>query len=125
MLSTDPYGASPGRPNERSLFQRPAPGALNIEPRTFSPADGQSVTVSFTAEPGVRVVVGVYDVEGRRLTELGSSTVFPVVFVWDGRDSNGNPFSPGLYIVAGEVYGAAGGRVGCHRVVVGCGPGRR
>jgi hypothetical protein len=121
VLSIDPSGASPGRRNERSLLDAPDPGALHVTPRTFSPFAGQTMTASIDAADGFRAVVGVYDVEGRRVTELGSSTVFPAVFVWDGRGANGRLLAPGFYIVVCEMYAGSGGRATAHKVVVGCG----
>jgi hypothetical protein len=121
VLSIDPSGASPGRRNDRSLLEAPAPGALHVSPRTFSPSAGETTTASIDAVAGLRAVVGVYDVAGRRVSELGSATVFPAVFVWDGRDANGRLLSPGFYIVVCELFAEAGGRLAAHKVVVGCG----
>jgi hypothetical protein len=121
VLSEDPAGASPGRRNRRSLFAPPAPGSMEVWPRTFSPFSGETMTVAIDAEPGIRVVVGVYDVEGRRLAELGSATAFPAVFVWDGRDATGRRLVPGLYILACESYAETGERVATRKLVVGCG----
>lgn len=121
VLSRDPSGASPGRPNERSLLEPPAPGSLEVVPRTFSPFSGETATVSVDADPGFRAVVSVYDVEGRRLSELGSAIAFPAVFVWSGRDAGGRLLLPGTYIVVCELYAATGERVAARKVVVGCG----
>jgi hypothetical protein len=121
VLSRDPSGASPGRPNERSLRDPPAPGSLEVNPRTFSPYAGETATVSIDADPGFRAVVSVYDVEGRRLSELGSAIAFPAVFIWNGRDANGRLLTPGVYIVVCEMYAGTGERVAARKVVVGCG----
>ncbi len=121
VLSRDPSGASPGRPNERSLFAPPAPGSVDVTPRTFSPYDGETLTVSVDSGPGTAVVVSVYDVEGRRVTALGSATAFPAVFLWDGRGDGGRGMMPGLYIVVCEIFAPDGRRVASRKTVVGCG----
>jgi hypothetical protein len=89
VLSPDPPGASPGRAGSRSLFEAPAPGSIEVAQRTFSPWSGEAMTVSVDAPDGTRAIVSVYDVEGRRLAELGGAIAFPAVFVWDGRLSGG------------------------------------
>jgi len=121
VLSEDPEGASPGRRNRRSLFSPPPPGTIEVSPRTFSPRTGETMTVLVDADPGFRVVVGVYDVEGRWVAGLGSATAFPAVFVWGGRDGNGRDVEPGLYIVVCESFDGPGRRVATQKVVVGCG----
>jgi hypothetical protein len=121
VLSPDPPGASPGRPGSRSLFAPPAPGSMEVTPRTFSPWSGETTTISVDAPDGIRVVLSVYDVEGRRLAELGGAIAFPAVFVWDGRHSGGSRLVPGLYIVVCESFSAAGDRIATRKVVVGCG----
>lgn len=121
VLSRDASGASPGRPNERSLFAPPAPGDVVVTPRTFSPYDGETLTVSIDADPGTAVSVSVYDVEGQRVTALGSATAFPAVFVWDGRGEGGRGLMPGLYIVVCEMFASDGRRAASRKTVVGCG----
>jgi hypothetical protein len=121
VLSRDPSGASPGRPNERSLFAPPVSGDVDVTPRTFSPFDGETLTVSVDAEPGMMVAVTVYDVEGRRVTALGSASAFPAVFVWDGRGDGGRGLLPGLYIVVCEMFASDGSRSASRKTVVGCG----
>jgi hypothetical protein len=124
VLSTRQRGASPGRPGGRSLLEPPAPGSIEVTPKTFNPWSGETVTVSIDSPLGTRVVVSVYDVEGRRLAELGSAVAFPSVFVWDGRHSGGRTMLPGLYLVVCERFSAGGDRLATQRVVVGCGRGQ-
>jgi len=120
VLSPETSGASPGRPGSRSLFEPPAPGSMEVTPRTFSPWTGETMTVSVDAPDGTRTILSVYDVEGRRLAELGGAIAFPAVFVWDGRHSGGRRMVPGLYIVVCEAFSAAGERFATRKVVVGC-----
>jgi hypothetical protein len=97
---------------------------MEVTPRTFSPWSGETVTVSIDSSGETRVVVGVYDVEGRRLVELGTAAVFPAVFVWDGRHSGGRRMLPGLYLVVCELFSPDGVKLATHKVVVGCARGR-
>ena len=78
------------------------------------------MTISVDAPDGIRAVLSVYDVGGRRLAELGAAVSFPAVFVWDGRHSGGRRMVPGLYIVVCESYSTAGERMASRKVVVGC-----
>ena len=78
------------------------------------------MTISVDAPQGTRAVLSVYDVEGRRLAELGAAIAFPAVFVWDGRHTGGRRMVPGLYIVVCESFSAAGERIATRKVVVGC-----
>jgi hypothetical protein len=93
---------------------------MEVTPRTFSPWTGETMTVSVDAPDGTRTILSVYDVEGRRLAELGGAIAFPAVFVWDGRHSGGRRMVPGLYIVVCEAFSAAGERFATRKVVVGC-----
>jgi hypothetical protein len=125
VLSRHPSGATPGRANERSLLAPPMTGEFEVTPRTFSPFEGETLTAAFdTGEAvaaGARAVVSVYDVEGRRLVEVGSATSFPAVFVWNGRVDDGRAVPPGLYLVVCEVFSPSGVPTGVSKVVVGCG----
>ena len=73
----------------------------------------------------MRATVQVYDVGGWLLGEIGSTTVLPFVFVWDGRDRNGDVVSPGVYILACELIGLDGGGRRVEKVVVGCARAKR
>jgi hypothetical protein len=124
VLSPEQPGASPGRPGGRSLLVPPAPGSMEVTPRTFCPWIGETITVSVDSPAGTRAIVSVYDVEGRRLAELGAAIAFPAVFVWDGRHSGGRLMIPGLYLVVCESFSAEGERLSTRKVVVGCARGR-
>jgi flagellar hook assembly protein FlgD len=68
-----------------------------------------------------RVVVGIYDLDGRRVADLGSSTSLPSTFVWDGRDAAGRIVSAETYVLACEWFSASTGLRRVEKVVVGCG----
>ena len=123
-LSDAAAGCSPAEPN-RAFIDTPAPpGAIAVTPNPFSPSRGDLLRVTATPAADVeRIDVWVYDVEGRRLAALGGTTSFPALFVWDGRRDDGVSVQPGLYIVATELFGADGWRMGVDKVVVGCAAG--
>jgi hypothetical protein len=127
VLSLDPSGASPGRANDRSLLTPPQTGAFDVAPRTFSPYDGEILTIAVdtgenaTNAVGQKVVVSVYDMRGRRLAEVGSASAFPAVFVWNGTNVDGRVLPPGLYLVVCESYSSSGEPRSARKVVVGCG----
>lgn len=121
VLSNEPSGASPGRRNSRSLDATPA-ASFAVTPNPFSPYDGSTLTISVNPSlPDVRAVVCVYDVYGRKLSDLGSAAAFPAVFLWDGTGENGGLLAPGLYIATCEIFSRAGERIYTDKVVVGCG----
>ena len=120
-LSDAAAGCSPAEAN-RAFIDRPAPrGQIVVAPNPFSPARGDLLHVTATPASDVsRIDVWVYDVEGHRLAALGGTTSFPALLVWDGRRDDGVSVQPGLYIVATELFGVDGSRVGVDKVVVGC-----
>jgi hypothetical protein len=122
VLSDDPSGATPGRAGSRALLTPPPVGSVQISPNPFSPYDGSTATISVNPSPSnVRVVVSVFDVNGRKLAGLGSATRYPAVFIWEGTDAAGRLLPPGLYIVTCELYALTGESVSTEKVVVGCG----
>lgn len=122
VLSNDPSGASPGRPGDRALFAPPPVGSVAIAPNPFSPYDGSTATISVNPSmPDVRAVISVFDVNGRKLSDLGSATHFPAVFIWTGTDADGRLLPPGLYVVTCELFTLSGESVVTEKVVVGCG----
>ncbi len=122
VLSRAPGGGSPGRPFEASLLQPPRPESMTLSPNPFSPEAGENLCIAVDPDgPVSRVILSVYDLSGRRIRDLGSTAVFPYVFVWNGVTESGRTVSPGLYIVAGEYYSTDGRRAEVEKVVVGCG----
>jgi hypothetical protein len=120
-LSDAPGGASPAAAN-RAYLDRPAPaGDVVVSPNPFFPARGDLLRVAMTPAPVVaRVDAWVYDLDGRRVAALGGVASFPALLVWDGRGADGAPARPGIYVVAVEMLGVDGARLGVERVVVGC-----
>jgi hypothetical protein len=92
-----------------------------VSPNPFFPARGDLLRVAMTPAPVVaRVDAWVYDLDGRRVAALGGVASFPALLVWDGRGADGAPARPGIYVVAVEMLGVDGARLGVERVVVGC-----
>jgi len=72
-----------------------APLTLAASPNPFR----ESTTIRFSTAQATPVRLSLYDVRGRLVREL-SNDHRPVgnhALVWDGRDSAGNPVSPGVY----------------------------
>jgi hypothetical protein len=122
LLSTSAGGGSPGRHHEQVVFETPRHEAVLVGPNPFDPSSGQAalITVSARGEPS-RATVQIFDVVGRRVCEVGSSTSLPFVFLWDGRDGRGRLVAPGIYIVACELHGLGTGSRTVEKVVLGCG----
>ena len=117
----------PSEPLEFGARQSPRPGSSVVEqaqPQRVERRDmrGQTalITVSAQREPS-RAMVQVFDVSGRRVCEIGSSTSLPFVFLWDGRDAGGRLVIPGIYVVACELFGLVTGNRETKKVVLGCG----
>jgi hypothetical protein len=120
ILSSSPYGGTPGARNSVFRESPPSGGSIACSPNPFSLRDEVLLIELSTAEDVERVVVSVYDLSGMRLHEVGASARTPALFVWDGRGRNGSFVGPGIYLVVCEKFFRDGGK-GVERVVVGCG----
>ncbi|MDH3217518.1 MAG: hypothetical protein OEN01_14750, partial [Candidatus Krumholzibacteria bacterium] len=121
ILSTSDEGGSPGRKHERAILDAPRNEVLRVEPNPFDlDRDELFITVSAPREPS-RTVVQIFDLSGKRLCDVGSSTELPFVFVWDGRDETGRTVTPGIYVIACQLYGLRTGVLRVEKVVLGCG----
>lgn len=99
----------------------PPRAGVDASPNPFFPHQGDILRVAVTPGDGVaRVQVRVFDASGRAEADLGTAAAFPALFVWDGAGARGGLASPGLYVVACELYGNDGTRAGVEKVVVGC-----
>jgi hypothetical protein len=120
-LSPSLAGCSPGLPNEASLYAPPPGGEIDVSPNPFAPASGDVLRIAVSADGVVsRVSVAVFDVNGRRVANVGSAGAVPVVFLWDGRDASGAPVRPGIYVVTCEIVMGDGSRGAVLKAVVGC-----
>jgi hypothetical protein len=107
--SVDPAQATPGRPNslrapDRPLGRDPERGALLLaSARVLRRGEGSPLLLRTTPDArGRELVIEVFDLLGRSVRTLVDGQRFQseAAFAWDGRDSNGNWVSPGLYVVA-------------------------
>ena len=120
-VSSSASGCSPAIANPTSLYDAPRVGGVDASPNPFAPHEGELLRLAMHPGPPVaRVVARVYDLDGRRVAELGAASAFPTLMVWDGRDLTGRIVPPGIYVVACEALLADGTRAGVQKVVVGC-----
>ena len=122
VLSSAAAGGSPGERSPNSSFAPPEGGRVTVFPNPFDPYRSEYLVVTIPRrDEAERVVAGVFDIAGRRVAELGTSTVFPATLVWDGRDGEGGTVLPGIYVLACEFFSVTNGSRRVERVVVGCG----
>lgn len=113
-------GGSPGHASEGAL-DTPPRVACDVSPNPFFPRDGDLLRVAIAPSDGIAsVVVRIYDPSGRVVSDVGSTSSFPAVLLWDGRGRDGDGVRPGIYLLACEAFAADGARVGVEKVVVGC-----
>ncbi len=126
VLSRSAHGGSPGGRNETSIFTSPEKGTISVTPNPFSPIAGEKLLIVVDPPPAAdRTSVTVFDVRGRIVRTVGSTTVHPYVFVWEGNRDGGGVVPSGLYVLACEMVSSDGRRLGVEKVVVGCGKKRR
>ncbi|UCG52414.1 MAG: lamin tail domain-containing protein, partial [Candidatus Latescibacterota bacterium] len=122
VLSSASRGGSPGEETTGAILQRPLGRSMIVTPKSFDPWQTETLCVTVPEQPvASRVVVSVYDIEGRRVSELGSTMQLPSVFAWDGKNAEGDTVRPGLYIVACEFFLLETNDRRVEKVVVGCG----
>ncbi len=122
VLASAAAGGSPGERSPNSSVAPPEGRCVSVSPNPFDPyrCEVLVVTVPPRDEPE-RVVVGVFDIAGRRIADLGTAAAFPSTLVWDGEDSEGGTVLPGIYVLACEFFSVTNGSRRVERVVVGCG----
>ena len=75
---------------------------LSVFPNPFNP----STVVEFTATPGSRGSVRVFNLRGELVRTLHSGEFQTVQFRWDGTDSRGAAVASGVYVVQADMVGA-------------------
>jgi hypothetical protein len=90
----------------------PAKAQLEVDARVFCPSCGEDgFDVTFGGPGTSEVILRLYDGSGRKVTTLYSGTSVGTVTVsWNGKDSDGRPVSPGLYVCHLEVTESVSGR---------------
>jgi hypothetical protein len=68
---------------------------LDVWPNPFNP----TTVVRFTAAPGSRGSVKVFNLRGELVTTLHAGEFLTQEFKWEGRDANGAPVSSGVYLI--------------------------
>jgi hypothetical protein len=121
-LSGAARGCTPAMANEAFIDRAPPPGRIIASPNPFAPRRGEVLRVAAACEGVARIHATVFDLEGRALASLGGVSSFPGLLLWNGRRDDGTAVRPGLYLLAVEMYGADGARMGVEKVVVGCAP---
>ncbi len=114
-----------GSPGERSPNSRSAPPEgerVTVSPNPFDPLRQEGlIAVIPRRKETERVVVAVFDLNGYRVVDLGSTAVLPSTFIWDGANAEGRTVPPGIYILACEFFSLTTGSRRVEKVVVGCG----
>jgi flagellar hook assembly protein FlgD len=82
-------------------------GALRL--RSFPNPFGSTANIVVDIDRATRVVVQIFDVEGRFVLDLwrGPLSKGGNLFRWQGIDKNGNPLATGVYFVRAEIPNAS------------------
>ena len=99
LLSVDPTGSTPGRPNTAE-FDAPKQPKMTAAPNPFDPRE-TAVQLQYEAPLSANITLRVFNSAGVPQRELlydaprgGKQTV-----AWDGRNDAGSYVAPGIYIV--------------------------
>ena len=88
---------------------------VRLRPAVPNPVGGHATRIAFDLYQPVAVQVGVYDVRGRLVRDLGLRELLPGrhVLDWDTRDAAGVPVSTGVYFYRVQAAGqpATGGKL--------------
>jgi hypothetical protein len=78
----------------------PARPAVVLHPCVPNPFNPRT-TISFELREALQLSIGLFDLSGRRVVELGSGTFSegPHSLVWEGRDATGRAMSAGTYLL--------------------------
>jgi hypothetical protein len=108
-------GGTPGSRNSVAIPPSEADARLAIEPATVSPdgdgfEDFTRIAYHLPARTA-RIVADVHDRWGRRVRRIASNEPASAAgeLIWDGRDDDGIPLEPGIYLVTIEAYDDGGG----------------
>jgi hypothetical protein len=111
--STSSGYATPGYRNSQSVI----PGdtwSITVTPEVCSPDDDGTddvVTIHLKLnEPGWKVTLSVFDVNGRKIINLAKNYLLGTdeYFEWDGKWANEEQAEMGPYIICGEIFNHAG-----------------
>ena len=102
-LSTDPAGATPGKPNTLSISGIPSNIIIVPDPNPFSPTRRSEVCSISVSHPLTQslVTMKIYDRYGRLIRDLLRGELRGSVFsvTWDGKNNNGRLMLTDIYVV--------------------------
>jgi hypothetical protein len=115
---------TPGKVNSQSLSGIQPQSTFEITPEIFTPNndgfnDLLEIHYSVDKEGFVGTVV-ILDPTGRRISFLGENEILGTsgMFLWDGRDDQGNICKTGLYLVYAEIWNLKGEKERFKKVAV-------
>lgn len=115
--SAAPLGGTPAMANTVAIAPVVYRAELTVDPPTLSP-DGDGYNdfsrVSYNLPTrNARITALVYDRQGRAVRHLASNEPAAArgELIWDGRDDDGRPLAPGIFIVRIEAYDDDGRRL--------------
>jgi len=103
-------GGTPGARNSVELAPAVRRAELGVDPPTVSPdADGfeDFTRISYHLPTrNARIMATVYDRHGRPVRRLANNEPAAAEgeLIWDGRDDDGRPLAPGIFVVRVEAY---------------------
>jgi hypothetical protein len=74
---------------------------LSASPNPFNP----STTITFTAVPGTKGSVKVFNIRGELVRTIHDGEFTDQAFEWFGRDDSGSSVAAGVYLVRAEAEG--------------------
>jgi len=104
----DPDGSTPGRANSPVPPGGESSFNVEINPIVISISnDGfADFKIDVVIPPGTELSVNIYDETGYKVRSLAENSEINVLeLFWDGKDSNGNSFPPGIYIISFNLSG--------------------
>jgi hypothetical protein len=106
--------ATPGEVNSQFLTGVTVQKTFELIPEIFSPNnDGKDdmLEIHYSIDKeGFVGTVAIYDASGRLLSLLGENEILGTsgMFLWDGRDNNGNICNTGLYLIYAQIWNLKG-----------------
>ncbi|UCC78833.1 MAG: lamin tail domain-containing protein [Candidatus Zixiibacteriota bacterium] len=104
----DPDGSTPGRENSIVPSGGESAFEVNIDPIVVSHANNgfDSFSIEVVIPPATKLTVKIYDETGYKVRSLIENSETNVLGLsWDGKDDNGKPLSPGIYLISFDLSG--------------------
>jgi hypothetical protein len=116
--------ATPGMPNSQSLSNASTQSTIEVTPEVFTPDNNGKddfAEIQYTLDKeGFVGTVAIFDPTGRMVCLLAENEILGTsgMYLWDGRDANGQVCNTGLYLVYAEIWNLKGERKRFKEVVV-------